>query len=105
MHRRRLWLFLLSGIAIIGGKYVLYSALNTLRILNAVEAERDSWQRPSDVLRALDLKEGNTVVDLGSGAGYFTPMISPVVGGSGHADYCKRGAGGKTETTPSLSKS
>jgi ubiquinone/menaquinone biosynthesis C-methylase UbiE len=83
VHRRRLLFFLLSAIAIFGGLYVLYSALNTLRTLDLVEAERDSWQRPADVLRALELQEGNTVVDLGSGAGYFTLKISSVIGSRG----------------------
>ena len=80
---RRYVLFVLSSVAIFGGMYVLYSALNTLRTLDAVEAERDRWQRPVDVLRALDLKDGNTVVDLGSGAGYFALKISPAIGPRG----------------------
>lgn len=82
MHRRLL-LFLASAICIFGGMYVVYSALDTLRTLDAVEAERDGWQRPGDVLRALELKPGNSVVDLGSGAGYFTLKISPLVGNKG----------------------
>ena len=82
-QRLKLVLFLLSALAIFAGMYVVYAALNTLRTLDAVEAERDTWQRPADVLRALDLKEGNTVVDLGSGAGYFTLKISPVIGPRG----------------------
>src|SRR6185295_6794469 len=56
---------------------------NTLNRLDAVESERDQWQRPADVLRALDLRPGNTVVDLGSGAGYFALKLSPVVGERG----------------------
>ena len=80
---RRLLLFVASAIAIFGGVYVLYSTLNTLRTLDAVEAERDTWQRPADVLRALDLNEGHKVVDLGSGAGYFTLKISSAIGGRG----------------------
>ncbi|HVV47918.1 MAG TPA: hypothetical protein VHC72_22050, partial [Bryobacteraceae bacterium] len=67
MGRRRLLLFLGSAIAIFGGMYVISSALATLRTLDLVEAERDTWQRPAEVLRALDLKEGNTVADVGSG--------------------------------------
>jgi predicted methyltransferase len=82
-HGYRLRLFLLSAIAILGVMYVLSSALNTLRTLDMVEAERDSWQRPADVLRALALKDGNTVVDLGSGAGYFSLKISRAIGSRG----------------------
>lgn len=56
-----------------------YSALNTLSRLDVVEAQRDQWQRPSDVITALDLKPGATVVDLGCGSGYFTLKLSPRV--------------------------
>src|SRR5262245_48943325 len=83
VHRRRLLLFLLGATVVFGAMYVLYSALNTLRTLDAVESERDRWQRPADVLKALDLRDGNTVVDLGSGAGYFALKISPFVGSHG----------------------
>jgi ubiquinone/menaquinone biosynthesis C-methylase UbiE len=63
--------------------YVLYSAVITLQRLDVVEAQRDHWQRPAEVLRALDVRDGNVVADLGSGAGYFTLKISPIVGKSG----------------------
>jgi len=83
LPRWRLALFLLSAVAIFGALYVLYAGLNTLRRLDLVEAERDTWQRPSDVLEALDLHPGNVVVDLGSGAGYFALKLSPAVGVQG----------------------
>ncbi|HVW11726.1 MAG TPA: methyltransferase domain-containing protein [Bryobacteraceae bacterium] len=83
MPRRRVWIFLLCAFAVFGGMYVLYSGLDTLRTLDAVEMERDEWQRPGDVLRALDVRQGYAVVDLGSGAGYFTLKISPLVGSNG----------------------
>ncbi len=38
--------------------------------------ERDDWQKPADVLRELDLRAGETIVDLGSGSGYFTLRIA-----------------------------
>jgi serine/threonine protein kinase len=63
--------------------YTVSSFSNTLTRLNVVEAERDRWQRPADVLRALDLSAGSTVVDLGSGAGYFTLKLSAIVGRRG----------------------
>ncbi|MBZ5607275.1 MAG: methyltransferase domain-containing protein [Acidobacteriia bacterium] len=81
-HRRpilRLALFLVCAILIFLAFNTLYSFTNTLHQLDVVEAERDRWQRPVDVLRALDLRAGNTVVDLGSGAGYFTLKLSPAV--------------------------
>ena len=79
----RLALFLASAIVILFGLNTLYSFTNTLHRLDAIEAERDRWQRPLDVIHALDLHEGNTVVDLGSGAGYFALKLSPEVGKRG----------------------
>lgn len=35
-------------------------------------AERDQYQKPAQVIEALDLKPGMAVADLGSGSGYFT---------------------------------
>src|SRR6476659_3985475 len=63
--------------------FVVYEGVHTLRILTAVERERDQSQRPADVLRALVLTEGATVVDLGAGAGYFALKLSAQVGARG----------------------
>ena len=82
-HRSRLVLFLLSAIVVFATMYVLYSAIDTLRQLDVVESERDQWQRPADILQALNLRPGNVVVDLGSGAGYFALKLSPTVGKEG----------------------
>jgi ubiquinone/menaquinone biosynthesis C-methylase UbiE len=35
-------------------------------------AERDQYQKPTEVIEALNLKPGMAVADLGSGSGYFT---------------------------------
>jgi len=82
-HWRSLALFLLSAIFIFVTMYELYSGINTLHRLEVVESERDQWQRPADILRVLDLREGNIVLDLGSGAGYFALKLSPVLGNRG----------------------
>ena len=82
-HRGRLVLFLLSAVLIFAIMYVLYSAIVTLRQLEVIESERDQWQRPAEVLQALNLQPGNVVVDLGSGAGYFALKLSPIVGKEG----------------------
>ena len=55
----------------------------TLGALTVIERERDSWQRPDDVLAPLALAPGRTVVDLGSGAGYFALKMAPRVGPRG----------------------
>ena len=53
------------------------------RTLTVVERERDTWQRPDEILEQLDLRPGQTVVDLGSGAGYFALKIAPRVAPAG----------------------
>lgn len=85
-HRRpvfRLALFLVCAILIFLAFNTLYSFTSTLNRLDAIESERDRWQRPTEVLQALDLREGNAVVDLGSGAGYFALKLAPAVGKQG----------------------
>jgi ubiquinone/menaquinone biosynthesis C-methylase UbiE len=44
---------------------------------------RDSWQRPADVIRALEIEPGDRVADLGAGEGYFVPHLSEAVGPGG----------------------
>ena len=47
--------------------------------------ERAKWQRPDQVVSALDLKPGQTIVDIGAGTGYFTRRFARAVGPSGKA--------------------
>jgi predicted methyltransferase len=82
-YRIKLLLFFLSAVAVLALMDVGYSALNTLSRLDVVEAQRDQWQRPSDVIDALALKPGAQVVDLGCGSGYFTLKLSPRVDSGG----------------------
>lgn len=44
---------------------------------------RDTWQRPADVVEALNLRPGDRVADLGAGEGYFLPHLSEAVGPDG----------------------
>jgi arsenite methyltransferase len=46
---------------------------------------RAKWQKPGEVVRALNLKPGQTVVDIGAGTGYFTRRFARAVGPSGRA--------------------
>ena len=73
----------MGALGVVLGLNVAYSALETITRLDLVEAERDRWQRPAAALRALNLKSGNVVVDLGCGSGYFTWKLSALVGDSG----------------------
>lgn len=81
--RVKLFTFILGALAVLLVLNVGYSALQTISRLNALEAERDHWQRPSDVIEALDLVPGDGVVDLGCGSGYFTLKLSLFVGDNG----------------------
>lgn len=83
-YRIKLLALFLSGVSLLIVLNVGYSVLNTLSRLNAVEAERDRWQRPLDVIQALNPRPGNTVVDFGCGSGYFTLKLSSPVGKTGH---------------------
>jgi predicted methyltransferase len=82
-YRAKLFAFILGALAILFALNVGYSALRTISRLNAIEAERDQWQRAADVIQALGLKPGDVVVDLGSGSGYFTLKLSTKVGENG----------------------
>jgi ubiquinone/menaquinone biosynthesis C-methylase UbiE len=45
--------------------------------------ERDQQQRPRELVAALELKPGMTVIDVGTGPGYMLPYLSEAVGPSG----------------------
>lgn len=45
--------------------------------------DRDARQKPKELVAALGLKPGMTVVDLGTGPGYMLPYLSAAVGSSG----------------------
>jgi arsenite methyltransferase len=42
--------------------------------------ERARWQRPDEVVKALKLKPGETVIDIGAGTGYFARRFAAAVG-------------------------
>jgi ubiquinone/menaquinone biosynthesis C-methylase UbiE len=44
---------------------------------------RAAWQKPDALVRALELRAGMTVVDLGAGTGYFSRFLSAAVGPGG----------------------
>jgi ubiquinone/menaquinone biosynthesis C-methylase UbiE len=79
----RLALFVAAASLIFLAFNTLYAFRNTLYQLDTIESERNQWQHPAEIIRELNLREGNTVVDLGSGAGYFALKLSPVVGKRG----------------------
>lgn len=44
---------------------------------------RDAWQKPGAVVRALGLRRGDLVAEIGSGPGYFTLRVARAVGPAG----------------------
>jgi ubiquinone/menaquinone biosynthesis C-methylase UbiE len=45
--------------------------------------ERDAWQMPDRLVRALEIEKGQTVAEIGAGPGYFTLRLSRAVGKAG----------------------
>ena len=46
-------------------------------------AGRDTWQRPEEVMDALEARPGNAVADVGAGEGWFTQKLAQRVGSGG----------------------
>ena len=44
------------------------------------DPKRDAYQKPHEVLAALNLKPGEVIADIGAGSGYFTFRLSHSVG-------------------------
>ncbi len=51
--------------------------------LDLLAGGRDRWQRPDDVMKALELEKGDRVADLGAGDGYFVRHLADAVGPTG----------------------
>ena len=66
-YRVRITIFLAAVLVLLPvlGQVVKISI--TIRRLNVVEAERDQWQKPSDVIAALNLHEGSVVLTWDAG--------------------------------------
>ncbi len=62
----------------------LSKAIGVKRYIAMLERkERDSFQKPDEVMRALALRPGERVADIGAGSGYFTLRVARAVGPSG----------------------
>src|SRR5262249_22732446 len=72
-----------AAVASVAALSTLYRGIITLRRLEVVEAARDDWRRPVDVVRSLDVAEGAVVAEIGCGAGYFALKLSRAVGPRG----------------------
>ena len=47
------------------------------------DPKRDAYQKPHEVMTALNLKPGEVIADIGAGSGYFTFRLSHSVGANG----------------------
>ena len=47
------------------------------------DPQRDAYQKPHEVIMSLDIKEGETIADIGAGSGYFTFRLARHVGDTG----------------------
>src|SRR5688572_19459534 len=47
------------------------------------DVDQDSWRKPAEVLEFFGVRPGMSALDLFAGAGYFTPLLSAVVGPTG----------------------
>ena len=48
------------------------------------EHERDAWQKPAELVAALQIAPGSTVADIGAGTGYLNARLAVAVGPEGH---------------------
>lgn len=57
------------------------SAAEWERILE--NPQRDAWQKPVEVVEALEISPGDAIADIGAGTGYFSVRLAQAVGESG----------------------
>jgi ubiquinone/menaquinone biosynthesis C-methylase UbiE len=81
--RTKVLLFLFCVFLVLVVLPIAWQFVSTLNRLDAIEKNRDQWQRPAEILSALALHEGSRVVDLGCGSGYFALKLSSAVGARG----------------------
>ncbi len=62
---------------------VLLTSENITRLDFTEPGGREMWQRPVDLVAALDIKPGQKVADIGTGQGYFIPYLQSAVGADG----------------------
>jgi len=53
------------------------------RIARFERPERDTWQKPNEIVEALELKNGAVAADIGAGTGYFTRRFAKAVAPNG----------------------
>jgi arsenite methyltransferase len=111
--KRQLFYIVTIGIFVLGGCEVhhrsshgqsrFHSFKDTERYVKRFEdPERYQWQRPDEVIRAMSIRRGYIIADIGAGTGYFTRRFAQAVSHDGIAigydiepgmvDYMRRDA-------------
>jgi predicted methyltransferase len=78
----------LGGASLLGTPYAraadIYAAAVQHPGRSAADLERDKLEHPADILRLSSIKPGMQVADVLAGRGYFSELLSYVVGPKGH---------------------
>lgn len=88
-RRLVIWLLALAGVAAAGAQPQVASPQRHARLfppenLGLLEApDRELWQRPDQIMDALQIADGSRVADIGPGAGWFTIRLARRVGPNG----------------------
>jgi predicted methyltransferase len=84
MLRMLLALLMLSGPAVAGQQRQQHGKLFPPENLGQLEGpDRDVWQRPEQIMDALNIADGSIVADLGAASGWFTIRLASRVGPNG----------------------
>ena len=82
--RTLLALLMLAGAAVAGQQRQQHGKLFPPENLGQLEGpDRDVWQRPEQIMDALNIAEGSVVADLGAASGWFTIRLARRVGPNG----------------------
>lgn len=73
----------MRSIAILVLSLAWATACQNVSKLDPWDPGREVWQRPGDVIAALEIRPGDRVADVGAGDGYFLPYLRDAVGESG----------------------
>jgi predicted methyltransferase len=68
---------------LVGVAVIALAALAASAVAQREDASRDTWQRPVEVMDALQIQAGSRVADVGCGEGYFVMHLAQRVGPGG----------------------
>jgi cyclopropane fatty-acyl-phospholipid synthase-like methyltransferase len=97
MRRHKFLAFLVPALSLVPAAAVLTAqSPKTMQEMHALHTNpdayikaledpaRDAYQKPHEVLTALDVKQGEIIADIGAGSGYFALRMARHVGDAGH---------------------